>query len=128
MVRGVAGVVTDGGFRDTPAIRRLSFPAYHARPSAPVGPILHHAADLQVPIGCGDVPVYPGDVVMGDAEGVVVVPAGIANEIAEEAAAMTEYEDFVEARVREGRRLPGLYPATPESRAEFEAWRAGRGG
>jgi regulator of RNase E activity RraA len=128
MVRGVAGIVTDGGFRDTPAIRRLGLPAYHARPSAPVGPILHHAADLQVPIGCGDVPVYPGDVVVGDAEGVVVLPAGIANEVALEAAAMTEYEDFVEARVREGRRLPGLYPATPESRAEFEAWRAGRGG
>lgn len=125
MVRGVAGVVSDGGYRDTPAIARLPFPAYHARPSAPLGPILHHAADLQRPIACGDVPVFPGDVVVGDREGVVVIPAYLANEIAEEAAGMTAYEDFVEARVREGRPLRGLYPATDESRREFEAWRRG---
>jgi regulator of RNase E activity RraA len=123
MVRGVAGAVTDGGFRDTPAIARLGFPAYHSRPSSPTGPILHHAADLQVPIACGDVAVYPGDIVVGDGEGVVVIPAHLANAVAEEAVAMTEYEDFVEAEVRKGRRLPGLYPATPESRQEFEAWR-----
>ena len=128
MVRGVAGVVTDGGFRDTPAIAKLGFPAYHARPSAPVGPILHHAADFQLPIGCGDVPVYPDDVVVGDGEGVVVIPAHLADEIAAEAAGMTAYEDFVEAEVRAGRKLHGLYPATPESRREFEAWRAGQGG
>jgi regulator of RNase E activity RraA len=128
MARGVAGVVTDGGFRDTPAIARLPFPAYHARPSAPLGPILHHAADIQRPIGCGDVPVYPGDIVVGDGEGVVVIPADLANEVAEEAAAMTAYEEFVEARVGEGRPLRGLYPATDESRREFEAWRRDAGG
>ncbi|MEK0083521.1 ribonuclease activity regulator RraA [Benzoatithermus flavus] len=127
MVRGVAGAVTDGGFRDTPAIAKLGFPAYHARPSAPTGPILHHACDLQVPIGCGDVPVYPGDIVVGDGEGVVVIPARLANEVAEEAVTMTEYEDFVEEQVRQGRRLPGLYPATPESRRAFEAWRRTKG-
>ena len=128
MVRGCAGAVTDGGFRDTPAIAKLGFPAYHARPSSPLGPILHHACDLQVPIGCGDVAVYPGDIVVGDGEGVVIIPAQLANEIAQEAEAMTAYEDFVEAKVREGRRLPGLYPATPESRQEFEEWRKGKAG
>lgn len=122
MVRGVAGVVTDGGFRDTPRIATLAIPAYHRRPSAPTGPILHHAADVQLPIGCGGVPVYPGDVVVGDAEGVVVIPAHLAEEVAAEAADTTSYEDWVEDQVRAGRPLPGIYPATEESRAEYLAW------
>jgi regulator of RNase E activity RraA len=126
-VRGCAGIVTDGGFRDTRAIAALDFPAYHRRPSAPTGPILHHAADVQLPIGCGDAPVYPGDVLVGDGDGVVVLPAHLAAEIAEEAVEMTAYEDFVEEKVREGQRLPGLYPASPESRAEFARWRQARG-
>ena len=125
MARACAGIVTDGGLRDTPAIARLGFPAYQQRPSAPTGPILHHAADLQLPIACGDVAVYPGDIMVGDAEGVVVLPAHLADELAHEAAAMTAYEDWVAAKVGEGRRLPGIYPATPESRAEFEDWRKG---
>lgn len=127
MVRGAAGIVTDGGFRDTPAIARLGFPAYHQRPSAPTGPILHHAADLQQPIGCGDVAVYPGDIVVGDAEGVVVLPAHLADELAAEGWEMTAYEDFVEAKLKEGRGLPGLYPASAASRAEFALWRKEQG-
>jgi regulator of RNase E activity RraA len=126
-VRGSAGIVTDGGFRDCAAIAALQFPAFHRRPSAPTGPILHHAADVQLPIGCGDAPVYPGDVLVGDGDGVVVLPAHLAAEIAEEAVEMTAYETFVEEKVREGRRLPGLYPASPESRAEFARWREARG-
>jgi regulator of RNase E activity RraA len=125
--RGCAGIVTDGGFRDVAAIRALGFPAYHHRPSAPTGPILHHAADVQLPIGCGDAPVYPGDVLVGDGDGVVVLPARLAAEIAEEASEMTAYEGFVEEKVREGRRLPGLYPASEASRAEFAGWRRERG-
>ena len=128
LARGCAGIVTDGGLRDTPAIAGLGLPAYQQRPSAPTGPILHHAADLQLPIACAEVAVYPGDIMVGDAEGVVVLPAHLAAELAAEAAAMTAYEDWVAARVREGRALPGIYPATPASRAEFEAWQAGRRG
>lgn len=127
MMRGVAGVITDGGFRDSPTIAKLGIPCYHQRPSAPTGPIHHHAVDVQVPIACGDVAVYPGDVMVGDGEGVVVLPAHLAAELADEAAEMTVYEDFVEAKVREGRRLPGIYPATPESRAEFAEWRKVQG-
>ena len=74
MKRGVAGVVTDGGFRDSPEIAKLPFPAYHAGPSAPTNLTLHHAIDINVPIGCGDAPVFPGDVVVGDGEGVIVDP------------------------------------------------------
>ncbi len=125
-VRGVAGIVTDGGFRDTPAIARLGFPAYHRRPSAPTGPILHHAADVGLPIGCGGVAVYPGDILVGDGEGVVVIPRHLAAEIAEEAAEMTLYEEWVSLEVRAGRALPGLYPASEESRRRFAAWRAAK--
>ena len=124
MKRGVAGVVTDGGFRDSPEIAALAIPAYHQRPSAPTNLTLHQALDINVPIGCGDVAVWPGDVVVGDGEGVVVIPAGIADEVAEEAVEMTAFEDFVTEEVRKGRSILGLYPPTDEAaRADFAAWR-----
>ena len=128
MKRGVAGVVTDGGFRDSPEIARLDIPAYHNRPSAPTNLTLHQALDINVPIGCGDVAVFPGDVVVGDAEGVIVIPAALADEIAAEAVEMTAFEDFVIEKVLEGRSILGLYPPTEEaSRKDFEAWRKAKG-
>ncbi|MBN9443785.1 ribonuclease activity regulator RraA [Bosea sp. (in: a-proteobacteria)] len=128
MKRGVAGVVTDGGFRDSPEIARLPFPAYHNRPSAPTNLTLHQAIDINVPIGCGDVPVWPGDVVLGDGEGVVVIPADLADEIAEEAVEMTAFEDFVTEEVLKGRSIVGLYPATDEqTKIDFAAWRQANG-
>lgn len=127
MMRGVAGVVTDGGFRDSPSIAQLAIPTYHRRPSAPTGPIYHHACDIGLPIACGGIAVYPGDVLVGDNEGVVCIPAHLAAEVATESVGMTAYEDFVEAKVREGRRLPGLYPASAASRTEFEAWLKAKG-
>jgi regulator of RNase E activity RraA len=128
MMRGVAGVVTDGGFRDSPEIARLSIPAYHQRPAAPTNLTRHQAVDTNVPIGCGDAPVFPGDVVMGDAEGVVIVPAHLADEVADEAVEMTVFEDFVIEEVQKGRSILGLYPATDERTArDFAAWRAANG-
>ena len=128
MVRGAAGVVTDGGFRDAPEIANLPFPAYHNRPSAPTNLTLHQALDINVPIGCGDVAVWPGDVVVGDREGVVVIPRQIADEIADEAVEMTAFEDFVTEKVLEGRSILGLYPPTEEkSREDFAAWRLTKG-
>ena len=124
MVRGVAGVVTDGGFRDSPEIAQLDIPAYHQRPSAPTNLILHQAIALNEPIGCGDVAVFPGDIVVGDGEGVVIIPAHMAEEIALEATEMTVFEDFVTEEVRAGRSIRGLYPPTgPEVPAQFKAWR-----
>ena len=125
MKRGVAGVVTDGGFRDSPEISRLLFPAYHQRPSAPTNLTLHQALDINVPIGCGDAPVWPGDIVVGDAEGVVIIPAAMAEAVAAEAVEMTVFEDFVGEMVLAGRSILGLYPPTEEqSRKDFAAWRA----
>jgi len=123
MVRGVAGVVTDGGLRDSPTIEKLAWPAYCGARSAPLNLVRHHAIDAQVPIGCGGVAVYPGDVVVGDAEGVVVIPAKMAEEVAKEAEAQTEFEDWVEARVKEGRSIFGLYPPNAETKAEFETFK-----
>jgi regulator of RNase E activity RraA len=125
MVRGCAGAVTDGGFRDSPEIAALPFPCYHQRPSAPTNLTLHQALDINVPIGCGDVAVWPGDVMVGDKEGVIVIPAHIADDIAAEAVEMTAFEDFVTAQVLQGRSILGLYPPTDErSRTDFAAWRA----
>jgi regulator of RNase E activity RraA len=124
MARGVAGVVTDGGFRDSPEIAKYAMPAYHTRPSAPTNLTLHQALDINVPIGCGDVAVFPGDVVVGDAEGVIVIPEHLADEVALEAVEMTAFEDFVTEKVHEGRSILGLYPPTEEqSRTDFAAWR-----
>jgi regulator of RNase E activity RraA len=124
MKRGVAGVVTDGGFRDAPEIAKLPIPAYHNRPSPLTNLTLHQAVDINVPVGCGDAPVWPGDVVVGDAEGVVIIPAGIVEEIAKETYEMTAFEDFVTEEVLKGRSIVGLYPATDEqTMVDFKAWR-----
>ena len=128
MVRGVAGVVTDGGFRDAATIAGLGIPAYHARPSSPTNLTLHEAIEMDVPIGCGDAPVFPGDVVVGDDDCVIVIPAHLASEVAAEAVEMTAYEDFVAERVRAGESIVGLYPCTrDEHRAAFERWRGENG-
>jgi regulator of RNase E activity RraA len=123
MVRGVAGIVTDGGLRDTPTIEKMPWPAYCAARSAPLNLVRHHAVDSQLPIGCGGVAVYPGDIVVGDGDGVVIIPAKIANEVAAEAASQTVFEDWVEDQVKAGRSIFGLYPPSPETRAEFENWK-----
>src|SRR5256885_1883083 len=107
MVRGTAGIVTDGGLRDSTTIEKLDFPVYCGARSAPLNLVRHHAIDAQVPIGCGGVAVYPGDVLVGGGEGVVAVPAKKAGEGAEEAEAQTQFEDWVEIKVKEGRGIFG---------------------
>jgi regulator of RNase E activity RraA len=128
MVRGVAGVVTDGGFRDAQEIAKLAIATYHQRPSAPTNLTLHQAIEINGPIGCGDAPVFPGDVIVGDGDGVIVIPAHLADEIAEEAVEMTAFEDFVAEQVLAGRSILGLYPATEEkTRVDFANWRKAKG-
>ena len=127
MMRGVAGVVTDGGFRDAPTIATLDIPAYHQRPAAPTGPILHHATEFGLPIACGGVAIYPGDIMVGDGEGVVCLPAHLAAELADEAVEMTANEDFVTDEIKAGKSIFGTYPATDASRARFAAWRTANG-
>jgi regulator of RNase E activity RraA len=124
-VRGVAGIVTDGGLRDARGIAALEIPAWCSGPSAPTNLIRHHALDINAPVGCGGVPVYPGDIMVGDDDGVVCIPAHLAEEIAQEAVGMERYEDFVLEQVRNGATIVGLYPLTkPETRKLYEAWLA----
>ncbi|MGO4916382.1 ribonuclease activity regulator RraA [Pseudogemmobacter sp. W21_MBD1_M6] len=128
MVRGGAGVVTDGGFRDSMVIGALDIPAYHSRPSSPTNLTLHEAIEINGPIGCGDAAVFPGDIVVGDDDSVIVIPAGIADEIATEAVEMTAYEDFAVEQVKAGQSIIGLYPATDESNLDrFAEWRKANG-
>lgn len=126
-VRGVAGMVSDGGIRDSAPITALPMPVYCAGPAAPLNLVAHHATALQEPIGCGGVAVYPGDLIVGDADGVVVVPAHLAEEVAAEADAQEQMEAWVLRRIQEGARLPGTYPPDEATRAAYAAWRAQQG-
>jgi len=120
--RGCEGVVTDGGFRDTPDIAALNFPAFQrvAVPSPSFGYL--QAAEINVPVGCGDIAVYPGDIIVGDSEGMVVIPRHLAEQIAEEAFEQTRYDSFAAKEIARGRSVIGLYPATESSRADYAAW------
>ncbi len=126
-VRGVAGCVTDGGIRDAQGAMELKMPIFAAKPSAPTNLTKHHAVDLNVPISCGSVPVYPGDVLVGDTDGVMVIPAHMVDQILEEAEPMELFEEFVLEEVRRGVPIIGLYPATdPDTLTRFEKWKANR--
>ena len=124
MVRGAEGVVTDGGFRDAMRIGDLEMPAYHQRPASPTNLTINEAIEINGPIGCGDAPVFPGDIVVGDDDSVIIIPAEMADEVADEATEMTAYEDFVVERVKAGETIIGLYPATKDASLEaFAQWR-----
>jgi len=128
MMRGAAGVVTDGGLRDAMNIGKLDMPAYHNRPSSPTNLTINEAIDINVPIGCGDAPVFPGDILVGDDDSVIVIPAHMAEEVAREAVEMTAYEDFALSKVQSGETIIGLYPATKEENLEeFKKWRVENG-
>lgn len=128
MVRGCQGVVTDGGFRDTPEIAALNMPSYHTHPSAPTNLTKHHAIGINEAIACGGVSVFPGDVIVGDNEGVVCLPAHLADVVADEAVEMTAFEDYVLEMVQNGASTYGLYPPTdPMTKEDFAKWRQIKG-
>jgi regulator of RNase E activity RraA len=123
-VRGAAGFVTDGSLRDTPGIAGLAMPIYSAGASPMTNLAQHHAVDIDVPIGCAGVAVYPGDVMVGDAEGVVCVPRHLVGVVAGSAAEQEDLEAFLLERIRGGAALPGTYPA---DEATMRAYRTARG-
>ncbi|HUZ63832.1 MAG TPA: ribonuclease activity regulator RraA [Acetobacteraceae bacterium] len=122
--RGIAGIVSDGGMRDAGPIGEMKFPVFCATPSAPLNLAIHHAIDMNVPVACGGVAVYPGDIMVGDADGVVVIPAALADEVANDAAEQERMEEFLLTRIQAGAPLRGTYPPSDETRAAYEAWRA----
>jgi regulator of RNase E activity RraA len=119
MIRGAAGLVTDGTLRDTPDIAQLDLPVYAQGPSPLTNLAQHHAVDMQVPIGCAEVPVYPGDVMVGDAEGVVCVPRHLAQEIAEAAVEQDDLERFIQREIEAGKPLRGTYPPDEATLARY---------
>jgi regulator of RNase E activity RraA len=124
MVKGCAGVVTDGALRDGQEIARMPFPAYARDVVASTRLSTHHAADLNVPISCAGVAVYPGDILVGDGDGVTVVPRAMAAELAGLCEKRDAFEAYVELRIAAGEGLYGVYPPTPQTRADYAAWQA----
>ena len=125
--RGAAGFVTDGALRDTPGFRGLVLPTYIRAAHATTSFVAHHPVDMQVPIGCAGVAVTPGDVIVGDGEGVVAVPAQMAEEVAHLAYEQERREEFFQERVAGGASILGVYPPNDETLAAFEHWRKERG-
>lgn len=121
--RGAAALVTDGSLRDSTRIATEDFPAFAAGVSATLSLASHHAVDMQTPISCAGVAVYPGDVVVGDGEGVIVIPRYLADEVAHDAAEQEALEVFILDRIRDGAPLTGTYPPND---ATVDAFRSGR--
>ncbi len=121
-MRGAAGVVTDGALRDTPGIAEIDLPVYHAASHGATFGREHTALDRQLPIVCAGVTVFPGDIVVGDGEGVAVIPARIAHEVAEHAYDVELREQWALEQVSAGHPVDGVYPLTEGHRSDFEAW------
>ena len=121
--RGAVGVVTDGAFRDSPVIAEIGLPAYAVAMNANTNKTIHHPSEIQVPIACGGVAVVPNDIIVGDGEGVVVVPASMAEKVAEMAIAMEEKEDFLLEKIRAGESIVGVYPPDETIIGEYEEWK-----
>lgn len=126
MKRGVAAVVSDGAFRDGAEIAAMKIPVYAREVTATSRLSYHRVADLQVPIGCAGVAVYPGDVIVGDADGVTVVPRHLADELAESGPPQDELETYILGRIQAGEALWGVYPPSDETRAAFAKAKRGR--
>jgi 5-oxopent-3-ene-1,2,5-tricarboxylate decarboxylase/2-hydroxyhepta-2,4-diene-1,7-dioate isomerase len=123
LARGGAGIVTDGGVRDTPGVAELEIPTYYKIANAASLWSAHIPLDVDVPITCAGVLVMPGDIVVGDAEGVVVLPAALAEEIAHAALEVEQREAFALERVQAGESFRGLFPLSEQRRPDYERWR-----
>jgi regulator of RNase E activity RraA len=121
MRRGAAAFVTDGGLRDGHVLATLPFATYARTVTITTRAAFHHVADLQVPIGCAGVAVYPGDVLVGDRDGIVVVPRALASDIAQPSLEQEELESYLHTRIQAGEPLWGVYPPSEQTLAEYRA-------
>jgi regulator of RNase E activity RraA len=122
--RGCAAIVTDGAVRDVAALRAGPLPVFCAGAAAPASLNAHYGADTELPIGCGGVAIVPGDIMIGDADGVVVVPRALADAVAREAFEQERLERFLRLLVARGRPTVGTYPPNDATRCEYEQWLA----
>ena len=121
-VRGAVGIVTDGAIRDSAALARLEIPTYHAAVHPAVLGRRHVPWETGVTVACAGVTIQPGDILVGDADGVVVLPPGIAAEVLAAAREQERQEAFIAARVAAGEPIEGLYPLGDSWRPVYEAW------
>ncbi len=121
-VRGAAGIVTDGGVRDLDAVTALGIPTYHAGAHPAVLGRRHVPWDTDVTIACGGTAVQPGDVIVGDNDGVLVIPPGLIEELVDDAIEQESQESFIAERVAAGEGVDGLYPMNSQWKARYEAW------
>ncbi|MGW2052126.1 fumarylacetoacetate hydrolase family protein [Streptomyces sp. NPDC001858] len=121
--RGAAGVVTDGGLRDSAAVAALDLPVYHGGAHPSVLGRRHVPWDSGVPVACGGALVQPGDLLVGDADGVVVVPPELAAQLVADCREQELQERFITEQVRAGESVDGLYPLGPDWREPYERWR-----
>ena len=118
--RGAAAVITDGSVRDSRGVSQCGIPVYTAGISATINLTLHHAVDFQIPIGCAGVSVYPGDILVGDHDGIVVIPRQLAEKVAEPAVEQERLERFIKTKIEAGAALPGTYPPNDATMSEYE--------
>ena len=123
-VRGAAGIVTDGAIRDSVALAGLEIPVYHAAVHPAVLGRRHVPWETGVTVACAGVTIQPGDILVGDADGVVVLPPGIAADVLAEASEQERQEEFIASRVALGDPLDGLHPLSDARRPDYEAWLA----
>lgn len=124
--RGAVGLITDGALRDTPAIAALGMPVYHQSSHGSTWGRHHMPFSNDEPITCAGVFVMAGDVVVGDEEGAVIIPAKLVAEVAKDCVAQELVEEFAIERVRAGESVVGVFPLTDDRRQEFEAWAAAK--
>ncbi len=122
-VRGVTAVVGDGPVRDAETVVRLGLPVFCSGACAPAGLARHFGADIGRPVACGGVAVFPGDVLIGDGDGVVVIPRDLADEVAVGASEQEALETFLQKRIADGFPIPGTYPPDDDTRRAYESWR-----
>ncbi len=120
--RGAVAVASDGPMRDVAEIRALDLPIFCTGAVAPPSIARLTFTGWQEPVGCGGVAVIPGDLVVGDEDGVVVVPRALAEEVARDAVEQERFERFVQIKVKQGAPVQGLYPPNEETLAAYQAW------
>jgi len=123
---GGVGIVTDGALRDTSAIAAIDGPVYHQSSHGATYGRQHMPFSTDDTITCAGVLVVPGDVIVGDAEGAVVIPAALVDEVVRDALAQEEKETFALQRVAAGESTLDLFPLAKERLPDFEAWKAAR--
>jgi regulator of RNase E activity RraA/2-keto-4-pentenoate hydratase/2-oxohepta-3-ene-1,7-dioic acid hydratase in catechol pathway len=121
--RGAAGIITDGGVRDYDVVAEIGIPVYSSGAHPAVLGRKHVPWDVDITIGCGGTTVQPGDILVGDADGVIVIPPSLADEVADAALAQEDEDAWVAEQVTAGHPVDGLFPMNAEWRARYDAWR-----